>query len=215
MHHWTTGPEPVPVGERFRQGSDELAVHGPIERAGGLHLRFVVKLPPVNSLFQCAIPEHDRLPITKVLGSGGRHFHRFQYERNSVEDLANSLSRQSPHLLRKLFFGQGKDLRYIYHAIFRQVGFCFIKQQITGTFCPGKIGRDGAHDHCSDSAVVEEIALNNDNRADISLCRSDWLAEISPIDVPLDDHHSPSIRVRCLPLMARNKSSSSGSSPSA
>ena len=88
------------------------------------------------------------------------------------------------------------DLRDVSNGILGKAGSLRRKENVAGSVSPSKIAGERDTNHSPDSAPIQGISLNHQNRPAKPGAGTRWLRQVCPVHVALSDYHSTRLSVR-------------------
>ena len=88
------------------------------------------------------------------------------------------------------------DLRDVSDGILGKSGSLRRKENVAGSIRPSKIAGERDTNHSPDSAPIQRISLNHQNRPAKPRSRTRWLRQVCPVHLALGDYHSTRLSVR-------------------
>jgi len=103
---------------------------------------------------------------------------------------------QSPDAIGECPTVESDDLRDVGDRVLRQAGEPGVEQDVAGCFGPAQVAGQGDTDDGRDVAAVEDVPLDDHDRAPKAGLGAGRLLEVGPPDLALGDHQSerPSVR---------------------
>ena len=126
---------------------------------------------------------------------------------DSIYDSSHMPRRQRSYSLCKLAPVQGNNQGNVRHRVLRKAGYRRFQQHVSGGQGPFGVACQRDANDRPNSASVDSITLNHQDRTPEAGSRADWLVEICPAHITLANYHSTRRNV-CRAALRVNSSAS-------
>lgn len=142
---------------------------------------------------------------------------RLQEQKDALEDLLDAVCRQGADPVDEIILVHREQLRDDNYAPLRQVRLSFIQKHVARYLGAIEVGSEGADNHGSKTAQVEDIVLDHHMRMEQTRPCSRGRTEVYPEQVSLPNHAFTTVprlaAAECLAYGARSSSRQSRTLP--